>query len=171
MKKLIYGSLILMFLICFCGCSNYKNEIRKPSGAEEIEIVLYFPDNDGLYLHRQKRVIQRGRGKLEELILTELFKGPDDDTLSQAVYGNVEILSVKTDNGKCTVDLSEEFLKYNTGGSVKETFAIYSIVNSLCELENIDQVKIDIMGKADAQFGGHFVLEEAFFDNSDIVAK
>ena len=168
MKKLSYLFVVLMLFIS-SGCVNSVTK-NIPSKNEKIELTLYFHDKDGLFLHKEKRITERGRGKIELLILDELFDGPENEKeLTNSVLGDVEILSVKTENGKCTLDLSEEFLKYNTGGSAKETFAIYSIVNSLCELENIDQVKINIEGNEKAEFGGHFVLEDAFLNNTDIV--
>ncbi len=172
MKKFICLFVILI-LFTASGCMDFDNEdINVPSKDEKINLTLYFPDKDGIYLHKEERITERGRGKIEVLILDELFDGPENEKeLTDSVFGDVEILSVTTKDGKCTVDLSEEFLKYNTGGSAKETFAIYSIVNSLCELENIDQVKINIEGDESAEFGGHFVFEDAFFDNQDIVAE
>lgn len=169
MKKITFA--IIMFCILFSLCSCRDTIERKPSGEEEVEIILYFPDKDGRYLHKEKRFEERGRGKMEKLILDELFDGPENDRLTDGVFGDVDVLSVNTEDGICTIDLSEEFLKHNTGGSTKEMFAIYSVVNSLCELDNVDQVKINIEGKTDAEFGGHFVLEDAFFDNQDIVFK
>ncbi len=169
MKKKIFAILMLCALLCITSCE--RTVTKKPSGEEEVEITLYFPDKDGMYLYEEKRFTQRGRGKMEELILDELFDGPENDRLTDAVLGDVEVLSVNTKDGICVVDLSEEFLKSNTGGSTKEMFAIYSVVNSLCELDNVDQVKINIEGKTDVQFGGHFVLEDAFFDNPDMVSE
>lgn len=169
MKKTIFIILMLFVIICTCSCNG---EVTKKSSAEEeVEIILYFPDNEGMYLHKEKRFTQRGRGKIEELVLDELFDGPENENLINAVLGDVEVISVNTKDGICVVDLSEEFLRFNTGGSTKEMLAIYSVVNSLCELENIDQVKINIEGKTDVQFGGHFVLEDAFLDNPDIVSE
>ncbi len=169
MKKIIAFIFALCLMLGVTACR--KEEVRKPSSEEEAEIVLYFPDKDVMYLHPEKRMALLGRDKIEVVILRELFKGPENTELVKSVSGDVKVLSVDTKDGICTVDLSEEFKKYNTGGSAKESMVIYSIVNSLCELENVDQVKINIEGDVSAQFGGHFVLDEAFLDNQDLVLK
>ena len=49
---------------------------------------------------------------------------------------------------------------YNTGGTTKETMALYSIVNTLCGIDGIEKVKINIDGNENPDFGGHFDLSE-----------
>ncbi len=132
------------------------------------EYVLYFPDKEVMHLYPEKRKCDRGREGFEEFLLWELFKGTYRDDLKNSVSGDVRILSVNTVNGICTVDLSKEFLEYNTGGSAQESMAITSIVNTLCQLEWVDKVKINIEGDTNPQ-GGHFSLEYPYPANYKMI--
>ncbi|MBQ2940908.1 MAG: GerMN domain-containing protein [Clostridia bacterium] len=128
------------------------------------EVALYFPDKDVMNLEKEVREIDI-RGSIEKSILHELMKGPESEELNPSLYGNITVISVATKDGLCTIDLSSDFTEYNTGGSTKEYMAIMSIVKSLCELEGIERVKINIEGEENPQFGGHFTLEEPFSPN------
>ena len=125
------------------------------------EVALYFPDKDVMKLEKEVREIHI-RGSIEKSILSELMKGPESEELSPSLYGNITVISVATKDGLCTIDFSSELREHNTGGSTKEYMAIMSIVKSLCEVEGIERVKINIEGEENPQFGGHFTLDEPF---------
>lgn len=139
---------------------------------ETVTLTLYFPDNDALFLHEEFREVQVHKGEfLAPTVLEELFKGPVDENLSPCLDGKDLVNSVNVHEGLCTVDFKEDFAILNSGGSARETFVIGSIVNSLCELEGVDRVKINIGGNDNAVYGGHFTLEAPFAPQSDLVAK
>ena len=147
-------------------------EISETPKVENVTLTLYFPDNDALYLHPESRTVEVSSDQLlAKVIVEELFKGPVSENLSPSLDGENLILSVKVDDGLCTVDFAEDFKLLNSGGTTRESFAIGSIVNSLCELEEIRQVKINIGGNTKSDFGGHFTLEEPFSPQADLIAK
>ncbi len=165
MKKLISVILSIAVIGILGACAIN-------SGVEETnsqQITLYFPDNEALYLHPEIRSVETGDKEIEKVIIEELVNGPKSGGLTAALVGGFEVLSVKNENGICTIDLSEEFSLKNTGGSAQETFAVFSIVNSLCELDGVDNVKINIEGNENAEFGGHFMLDLPFEADMDIV--
>ncbi len=144
---------------------------EKPE-PKKVTLTLYFPDNDALYLHPELREVEiEDEQRLANVILEELFKGPTDENLSPGLDGENLILSVKIADGLCTVDFAEDFKLLNSGGTTRETFAVGSIVNSLCELDGVEQVKINIGGNTKSDFGGHFTLEEPFSPQKDLIAK
>lgn len=130
--------------------------------SEKAKVTLYFPDKDVMNLEKEVREIHI-RGSIEKSILSELMKGPESGELNPSLSGNITVISVATKDGLCTIDFSSEFREHNTGGSTKEYMAIMSIVKSLCEVEGIERVKINIEGEENPQFGGHFTLEEPFY--------
>jgi len=151
-----------------------SEDVIKPVGdlTEKITLTLYFPDSDALYLYPEQREIEVHPDELlAPRVLEELFKGPQNEDLSPSLDGKELVLSVSVGEGLCTVDFKEDFALLNSGGSARETFAIGSIVNSLCELEGIEKVKINIGGNTDAAFGGHFTLEAPFSPQRDLIAK
>ena len=58
----------------------------------------------------------------------------------------MKVLSVNVNDGICYVDLDSSL--DNAGGNVSENLRIYSIVDSLCELDQINRVQI-IIGSGD----------------------
>lgn len=133
-----------------------------------VTVSLYFPDNEAMNLHEEKRnVVLSGNSSLEYEILKCLFDGPESEDLSPSLDGENLINSVTVfDTGLCIVDFKSDFVILNTGGSAREMFVIDSIVNSLCALDDISEVKINIDGNDKADFGGHFMLDEPFKENT-----
>ena len=185
MKKFFYILLtVIIALGAFTSCSSKKTDTKntKPEKTEtnvsedntpeSEEITLYFPDSAALYLHPEKRTITSEDDKeIEKIIVSELIAGPEDKELKPSILGSVKVLSAKTQNGVCTVDLSAEFAQSNVGGSAKECMAIYSIVNSLCLLDSIDTVKINIEGNETPDFGGHFDLSEPLTPDTELIQE
>lgn len=171
MKKICLSLLLVIICILFLGgCGDYENiktaelEFNDSKKVEKRVVTLYFPDSESMYLEREIREIEVDES-IEKSILLEVFKGPYDENMHPSISGDVKVLSVKSKSGVCTVDLSSEFAECNTGGSTREHMAIMSIVNSLCALENVEKVKINIEGETDPDFGGHFTLAEPFSPN------
>lgn len=131
-------------------------------------LSLYFVDSAAQYLRQEERNIGTDDEAIEWAIIYELIKGPETQGLKKAINGNVGILSIETKKGVCTVDLTKEFVDANTGGSTKETFAIYSLVNSLCALDSVDKVKINIEGNTEAEFGS-MLLDAPLEENKKLV--
>ena len=59
----------------------------------------------------------------------------------------------------------------NTGGSARERLCLYAIVNSLTELDNIDNVKLSVNGKILDLFGQMELLEPLTKNTDMIVDK
>lgn len=141
-----------------------------PEIADCIEIQLFFPDNEANYLMKESRLVTAvSEAEMPTLILNELKKGPTTENLFPAVYGDFNVLSATVEDGLCTIDLSKEFAKENTGGTTKETFALQSIVHSLCQIDGIEQVKFNIEGNANAEFGGHYTIDEPFSPDTNML--
>lgn len=138
----------------------------------DAELTLYFPDSEAMYLHPETRnVTVKENIPLEQVVLDELFKGPSDEKLAPSLDGENLVISVSTDEeGLCIVDFTGDFVVLNSGGTTREVFAIGSIVNSLCELENVNSVKINIEGKTDAEFG-HSLLDAVILPRLDLVKE
>lgn len=161
MKKVLSIALCLVFACALVGCSCEKDD------AETIETKVYFVSEDFELAAETREVLADGR---EKYIAQEVIKGPNDEKLSKPIDGNVEVLSAKTDSdGVCTIDLSKEFAEENTGGTLRESLAIYALVNSLCEVDYIKEVKINIEGNEEFEFGGHFDFSDTFEYDYDMI--
>ncbi len=81
-------------------------------------------------------------------VLSELLPALGED---MAATG---ILSVKTEDGICNVELSEEFYGAEPTDRFEGMMLIYSIVNSLCRIPEIDGVVISVEGYTVESYGG-----------------
>ena len=71
------------------------------------------------------------------------------------------LIGISTEDGLCTVNLSSEFIDNSNGGSAFDTLSVYSVVNSLCALDNVDKVQFLIDGKT-VEVYGNFIFDEPF---------
>ncbi len=148
-----------------------------------VEVTLYFAGytETDFYLEPETRKITDNED-LYKKILEELVKGPDSKELYPTLPSSTKVNSVAVEDGLAIVDLSKEVITDTTEiphSSTTETLAIFSIVNSLTEFEDIEKVKITIngmdKGKIDGiqieDFWGHVGIYEEFTRNEDVINK
>ena len=147
-----------------------KDDLITDTGKLENDIVnvtLYFADSNAMYLvPEQRQIVSKDSSQLELAILNELLKGPNTDGLYAVIPSDVKVLSVKTERGVCFVTLSSEFVNKSSGGSAGELLSVYSIVNTLCELKDVDKVQILVDGMASF---GSLDLSEPLKKNKDLL--
>ena len=68
---------------------------------------------------------------------------------------------METKEGICFVNLSKEFKTTHIGGTSAETMTIYSIVNTLGELDSVEKVQFLIEGQKEDEYI-HFIFNEPF---------
>ncbi len=130
--------------------------------------TLYFADENVMHLRAETREIALKEGEpLEKVFVEELFKGPKNSGLYSILPQGVKVLSVETKDGVCFLNLSAEFTAAGMGGST-EMLTVYSVVNTLCEIDTVDKVQFLVEGKKIEGFG-HLSLTEALEKNMDIV--
>lgn len=142
-----------------------------PISKEKKTITLYFANDNADKVVPEKREVEMAAGEsLEKIIFEELAKGPTKKGLHSVIPEGTKLLSIKTEDGICTLDLSREFVDNHPGGTAGETMTINSIVNSLTELSHIKKVKFLIEGKANEVFI-HVVFDQSFSRNESIIQK
>lgn len=146
---------------------NDGNEINT---YELTRVKLYFADEDGTRLiaaYREK--YYSTNIPIERLIVEELIVGPSGQVegLYASVNPNTKIINVMTRDGICYVNLDESFLTVPDTASLEVT--VYSIVNSLVELNNINKVQILINGEVPTNFA--IFQNSALERNLDIITS
>ncbi len=122
--------------------------------GETREITLYFPKKESQKLVKETRSIKvTDQQPIAQYIINELIKGPVNESLSDALSDDTVLLSVETSDNICFVNFKASFIDKNSGTAEKEKLAVYSIVDSLTELENIDRVQLLMDGKRVDNFG------------------
>lgn len=188
MKKHISILLLLLILLTLGACSKKdlgdtppvvenptendqidQDEVVDPNPEKETkEVNLYFANgeyietgNESLEkLIVEKRMVEYGDVTLEEKIVRELMKGPENtEKASTVIPSSIKLLGVEVADGTAYVNFAQEGLY---GGSMEESFTINQIVSSLLDLDSVDRVQFLIDGKKAETLMGHYSIEEAF---------
>lgn len=123
------------------------------STYEKVTIRLYFANEtgDGLVAVDRSKAYNTNIS-LDKFVVEELLKGPE--TTTQGVYPSInpatKLISTLVKDNTCYVNFDSTFLTQVY--EVEAEVAIYSIVNSLCELSGIDRVQISVDGNSDVLF-------------------
>lgn len=148
-----------------------KSDIADDSTTENTQMVkLYFSNKDATSLVCERRNIALVDNNLEKSIVTELIKGPVDPKLNATIPTGTNVMSIETKEGICFVNLSDEFVSKHSGGSSAEVMTIYSVVNSLTELENVYKVQFLVGGKK-LDVYKHMMLSEPFERDETVISK
>lgn len=144
----------------------------------EVNIMLYFKHQTADLLVPEERKVQKDKQSIEQLVVEELLKGPRKFERVLVMPQDVKILDVTRKGNTVFVNLSSEFKKpvdlsiipgkenipkeeeVKTLAEMKR-LAIYSIVNSLTDLEGGLQVKILVDNKqlTYEEMGAELLLE------------
>ncbi|HOJ79848.1 MAG TPA: GerMN domain-containing protein [Clostridiales bacterium] len=147
------------------------DEEGRPLPGKTMTVVLYFSDNEAMYLVGEPRDIEIPAGvSPEEAVLAELMAGPRNDDLWDAIPDGTKLLSVDTKDGVCTVNFSREYIENSPGGTAAERMAIFSVVNTLTELEGIDKVQFLVEGRKEKIYT-HAIFDEPFSRDESIISK
>lgn len=130
--------------------NNDGNEINT---YELVKVKLYFANADGdklIAAYREKHYSTNT--PLERFVVEELIAGPSGqiEGLYPVINPETKIINILTKDGICYVNLDSSFL--TVVNNVSTEVAVYSIVNSLAELDNINKVQILVNGEVPSTF-------------------
>ena len=130
--------------------NNDGNEINT---YELVKVKLYFANSDGdklIAAYREKHYSTNT--PLERFVVEELIAGPSGqiEGLYPVINPETKIINILTKDGICYVNLDSSFL--TVVNNVSTEVAVYSIVNSLAELDNINKVQILVNGEVPSTF-------------------
>lgn len=135
---------------------------------EKCEIKLYFASLTGDGLTAVKKEAMRPVSEtMAQFVVKELIKGPGNELLLGTISRKRRLNFVTVQEGVCYVDFAE--IEGDTTGAVPEELSVYSVVNSLSELEDISKVKITIDGEDNRTFRGGISLKQTFERNLDLL--
>lgn len=135
-----------------------QEEISDEQSRETI-VSLYFADKETGLLKPEARLVN-----VKDLIkspyntLVELLSsGPKNDKLKVVIPENTKLLNASLDKECLTLDFSSEILNYNKDDSMLKNNLIYSIVNTVTELNEVNKVKFLVNGQASSDFEEFYV--------------
>ena len=118
------------------------------------ELVLYFPDENMRYLQRETRMVDSIKEEDKPAYIVDcLLEEAGTGKFHGCIPAGTRRLDVHVENGVCTVDLSSEFARNMPTEFRTACLAVYSIVNSLTELDGIRTVDIHVAHSSLEQLG------------------
>ncbi len=181
-KKIILSLLIIVLVISgILILISYNMDKPEPSKPEplkpdepvvaekQLDVVLYFTDEGSNNLVKSKATISVAEEELKYItVLKKLIEGPEGPDFYPAISSFTTVNSVTLDNGLCTVDFTDSLILHNAGGTLRETMCLYSVVNTLCEFEEVKKVSFTVNGKKIETFG-HLDMTEPYVKNMKLV--
>ncbi|MBQ7464873.1 MAG: GerMN domain-containing protein [Lachnospiraceae bacterium] len=151
------------------GDSFINDTASEISTYDRRRITLYFADMEGYHLTKTARtVVYTANMSTEKLIVQKLIEGPENgEDVYPTIPKDTQLLSVTTKNGVCYVNFNAAIREKPY--TVAENVVIYSIVDSLTELSNIDKVQILVEGVSDGTLYDSMSLDRLYERDTDII--
>lgn len=171
---------LLLALVALSGCTMLRargapGEAPRvnpaPPPDQTVKLKLYFADSQAQYLVPEEREVPQGNVPLPDLVIQELIKGPTTPGLGITIPKEARLAStVKVEKNVAYVNFNREFQTRHWGGSAGELMTVYSIVNSLTELEGIKAVAFLVEGER-LETLGHMDLTRPVERSEDMIKK
>lgn len=133
-------------------------------------LKLYFASSDGYQLVEEDVYVHyQNTASVATVVMESLISGPLSASLNRTFPEDTKLNSVKIEDQICYVDMNQRFLDAIDG--IGFDIKIYSVVNSLCALEDIDGVQILIDGQKVSTEEEGVGISDVLTRNDDIVMK
>lgn len=176
-KNLIISVITIILIIGLFACFHFLNndkiyeEILPEEEISEEQyrktmVTLYYQNKDTKELMPEVRLID------VKLLINEpyitlinlLMEKPKNENLESVIPIDTKINKIELKSDILFIDFSKEFIDNHIGGIDEEKNTIYSIVNTLSELTEVNGVKILIDNEENKSFKDNNInFNEAFF--------
>jgi germination protein M len=138
------------------------------NSIQHATIDLYFSNTagDGLVLETQ-RVYYNSNVSLEKLVIEHLLAGPKTTDAMASIPAETSLVNVSVADRICYVSLDDGFRTQNY--NVQEPIVIYSLVDSLTALPNIDKVQISVNGDTSGVYRESYPLGTVYEEDLSYV--
>ena len=172
---LFLGFLVFFFVSIFSILfPPIDTESGKRISKEKVEVVLFFSDENELFLVPEKRYVTKEKN------IPDQAKEIVNALISGSKLGNVNtfpektrVKNVKIDTDQTAhINFDHNFLKNHPGGTTGEIATIYSLASSLIHnIPSIQRVKILVEGKTIPSIKGHVSTQDAFLMEKDRIIE
>ncbi len=137
---------LLALTMCVIVSAMLTGCLKRKTLDTTEEITLYYGSKGNEELVAETRDITFGpEDDKYQVVLKELFKGPQTPDLTANIDPQTEIHSITRQDNALIIDVSEDFSRFK--GSMAEVIGLASVVNTLTQFEGIEKVKILIDGE------------------------
>ncbi len=169
MNKKLFIAIIVILILGIIGVGGYliiknnttptESEIQPQEeidneGMRKTIVALYFQNKETKKLMTEGRMIDSKELLADPYatLLNLLLEGPKNEKLQSVIPEGTRVIKTELKGDMLYLDLSKEFIDNHKGGEEEENITIYSIVNTLTELNEITSVKILINGRENQSF-------------------
>lgn len=150
--------------------SFVENPGRQINTSQEIMLTLYFANEKGDRLVREMRTIHYSSDiSLEKLVIEQLLEGPKESGHKATLLPVTKLITISVVDQVCYVNLDGLSDQKNT--DISEDVLLYSIVNSLAELESVSKVQISVNGDAKGKLRYIYDLSKMYKQNTDLLEE
>lgn len=190
-SRLIF-SIVLSTVLIIAGCGKTTTSVNSsptnstpstsgeapattPSGTGTsttdhlVKLTLYFPTPDADGLASVERSINIPDQAVIKAIFQELQNPPTG--LDKVIPQGTKLLDASVKDGVATLNLSKEFQKNFSGGSTGEQMILYSIIDSITTLPNVQAVQFLLEGKTEEAILGHLDTTKPLKRNEKIILQ
>ncbi|SKA05989.1 GerMN domain-containing protein [Selenihalanaerobacter shriftii] len=140
-----------------------------PSKIETKKVKLYFSFNQGQNLKAEVRKVTTD--KLYKNTVQELINGPTNEELVRTIPDGTQLIDLKLKERTLVLNFNSKLKENHWGGSTGEMMTIYSIVNTMTQFPEINQVLFLIEGEEVKSLAGHMGLVEPISANEKIIIE
>lgn len=180
-KYFVLGMVIVLCAVTITIISSLKDkeDVTPVSGINAssnmdirpnmVPVYLYFANEDMTALSAETRYIpieeaSKSVANLATVIVNELIEGPSKTSeLCSVIPEDTELIdTIEVEKDKAIVNFNVSFVDNHPGGKENEQMTIYSIVNSLTELKDINSVEFRIDGELREEYLGNYKFDNPF---------
>ncbi|MCI9420489.1 MAG: GerMN domain-containing protein [Eubacterium sp.] len=154
---------------------SFLDSIGGDGYTQDKYVTLFFADISGAGMKEvTARLTYDMTEPLATLLIEQLLAGPEKiegvntSDVRKTIPDGTVLNSLSIRDNICYVDFSKEFL--NVQAQVKSEIVIYSIVNTLCELPDVNRVQFTIDGEQKQDYSDSKNFDAPFERNLDLVS-
>lgn len=137
----------------------------------KVTLRLYFANEEGDGLVAVNRELAHNADisnvPMEKLVVEQLISGPANDESYPTISPGTKLVNITVRDNICYLTFDSTML--TAVNNVTTDVTIYSLVNSLVELSNINKVQISIEGNKDGKFRDKYEASTVFERNLSLV--
>lgn len=132
------------------GTMNSGSFVDNPgeqiNSSQEAVLTLYFANPAGDKLVKETRNVHYSSNiSLEKLVMEQLIEGPKSSEARATMPSDAKLITISVVEKVCYVNLDNSAIAQNS--DITEEVLLYSIVDSLAELDDVKKVQISINGE------------------------
>ena len=156
------------------GIMNEDSFVTNPgseiNSVKTTSLTLFFANEKGNELVKEEQEVRYLSSRsLERLVVEQVISGPEEEGHKATVPAETEVINVAVSNGICYVNLGSGFNRLMS--DVSPQLTIYSLVDSLCQLDEVNYVQISVDGETNLLYANTISLDQVFGEEDSVFSE